>query len=177
MGNLNKVPFVVNVRKNQNMNSPSYAQYFPVAEQKPTLSLKGFARHLVEHGKRTDYSDCVLFLQSVVDCLVELLSQNQPVKLDGLGIFYPSITATKGGYATVQSLLDNLRESIKGVNFRFRPEAAGEEDEKLTSTAMKDRCVFQAGYFLTPVYGENHKYLGVKKTNLNAPVVPTPPEP
>ena len=176
MGILNKVPFVVNVRKNQNMNSPSYAQYFPVAEQKPTLSLKGFAKHLVEHGKRTDYADCVLFLQSVVDCMIELISQNQPVKLDGLGIFYPTITAVKGGYATAQELMDNLRDSIKGVNVRFRPEGSGEDDEKITSTAMKDRCTFQAGYFLTPVY-DGSKYLGVKKTNLNAPVVPTPPEP
>ena len=143
-----KIPFVVNVRKNNNMNSSTYGNYYYEADEKETLDLKGFARHLVEHGKRTDYGDCVLFLQNIVSCLQELLTQNQPVKLDGLGIFRASIKNRKGGYQSIQLAVDDLAtaQGIKGVKINVQGEAAGEEDEKLTSTAMKDRCTFVAGY-------------------------------
>jgi hypothetical protein len=172
----NEITFQVNLRQNENTTSRAYGNYYFEAETKEPLSLKGFARHLAEHGKLATYEMLVLVLQNVVSCMKELVTQGQPVKLDGLGIFYPTITAVSGGYVSPQELMDNLRDSIKGVNIRFRPEGAGESNEKITSTAMKDRCTFQAGYYVAPVYDGN-KYLGVKKTNLNAPVVPTPPEP
>ena len=95
-----KIPFVVNVRNNNNMNSSTYGCYYPVADTKKTLDLKGFAKHLVQHGKRTDYADCVNFLVSVVECMQELLLQNQGVKLDGLGTFSATIEAEKGGKTT-----------------------------------------------------------------------------
>ena len=94
---IRKIPFTVNVRQNKNLNSSAYGMYYPVADVKKTLDLKDFARHLVQHGKETDYGKCVLFLQNVVDCLQELLCQNQSVKLDGLGTFAAYIQATKGG--------------------------------------------------------------------------------
>ena len=41
-----KISFVVNVRKNNNMNSSTYGMYYLVAETKKTLELKSLARHL-----------------------------------------------------------------------------------------------------------------------------------
>ena len=38
----------------------------------------------------------------------------------------------------------NIDLLIKGVHLRFRPEGAGTPDEKLTSRALKDQCVFEA---------------------------------
>ena len=172
-----KIPFVVNVRKNTNMNSPSYGMYFPVADTKKTLDLKGFARHLVEHGKRTDYGDCVLFLQNIVDCLEELLLQNQSVKLDGLGTFTATIQATKGGKQTIADVVNDLEGSIKGVHVRFIPENAGEEGDKLTSVAMKDKCAFAAGYSLTSykVQTSGGKQRSIqKKVNIDAILNPEP---
>ena len=46
------------------------------------LNLKGFAKHMTSHGKIADYQMCVLVLGQVVECMSELLSQGQPVKLD-----------------------------------------------------------------------------------------------
>ena len=176
-----KIPFVVNVRKNNNMNSPSYGAYFPVADTKKTLDLKGFAKHLVEHGKRTDYGDCVLFLQNIVDCLEELLLQNQSVKLDGLGTFCATIQAKKGGYQSIEALVGDLENSVKGVHVRFIPENAGDEEDKLTSTSMKEKCAFTAGYQLTSykvtTSGGKQKSIQ-KKVNIESILNPEPnPEP
>ena len=63
--------------------------YYPEVEPKEPMSLKGFARHLSEHGKLATYEMLVLVLQNIVSCMKELATQGQPVKLDGLGTFYP----------------------------------------------------------------------------------------
>lgn len=172
-----KIPFVVNVRKNNNMNSSTYGCYYPVADTKKTLDLKGFARHMVDHGKRTDYADCVQFLVNVVDCLQELLLQNQSVKLDGLGTFTATIQAVKGGKQSIEALVADLENSIKGVHVRFIPENAGDQEDKLTSVSMKDKCAFTAGYSLTTYKVTNSKGKQVsiqKKVNLESVLNPQP---
>ena len=172
-----KIPFTVNVRQNKNLNSSAYGMYYPVADTKETLDLKGFARHLVQHGKETDYGKCVLFLQNVVDCLQELLCQNQSVKLDGLGTFAAYIQATKGGYQTIQELVADLDGSIQGVHVRFIPENAGDEQDRLTSVAMKEKCSFTAGYKLESYVYQNGKgknVRGQRKTNLESILNPEP---
>ena len=178
---IRKIPFVVNVRKNNNMNSSTCGCYYPVADMKKTLDLKGFARHLVEHGKETDYGKCVVFLQNVVDCLQELLCQNQSVKLDGLGTFAAYIEAKKGGAQSIADLVADFESYIKGVHVRFIPENAGDEQERLTSVAMKEKCAFTGGYSLTTYKVTNSKGRQVsvqKKTNLESVLNPEPqPEP
>ena len=138
----NEVTFLVNLRKNENTDSKYYGHYYPEAEPKEPLSLKGFARHMVSHGKRVSYEEMVLMLQQTVSCLKELATQGQPVKLDGLGIFYPTVEGTTGGATTVEGGVENLTELIEGVHLRFLPEGA--KDEKLTSKALKEACVFEA---------------------------------
>ena len=137
-----EITFLVNLRKNKNTASKTYGLYYPEAEPKEPLSLKGFARHLAEHGKLATYEMLVLVLQNVVSCMKELNAQGQPVKLDGLGTFYPSIEGE--GAASVEDGAANVDALIKGVHLRFRPEGAGTPDEKLTSRAFKEQCVFEA---------------------------------
>ena len=132
--------FLVNLRKCENTESKGYGMYYPEAEPKEALSLKGFARHMSEHGKLTSYEMLVLVLQNVVSCMKELVSQGQPVKLDGLGTFYPTIEGTAS--ATVEAGVQNMTENIKGVHLRFRPE--GVKGEDLRSRALKEVCVFEA---------------------------------
>ena len=138
----NVITFQVNLRKNKNTASKTYGLYYPEAEPKVPLNLKGFARHLAEHGKLASYEMLVLVLQNIVGCMKELCAQGQPVKLDGLGIFYPSIEGE--GAATVEDGAANIDALIKGVHVRFRPEGSGTPDEKLTSRVFKDQCVFEA---------------------------------
>jgi hypothetical protein len=82
----------------------------------------------------------------MVSCPKELTVQGVPVKLDGLGTFYPSIEST--GSATVLGY-DPLT-NISGVHMNFRPEAAGGADEKLTSRILKDLCTFKMNDYVIP---------------------------
>lgn len=136
----NELTFLVNFRKNENTDSKYYGQYYPEAESREPLSLKGFARHMTEHGKRVSYEELVLMLQQTVSCMRELITQGQPVKLDGLGIFYPTVEGKPAG--SVELAVQNMVENIEGIHLRFQPE--GEKDEKLTSRALKEKCVFEA---------------------------------
>ena len=133
----NEITFLVNLRKNTNTASKTYGQYYGEAEATEPLSLKGFAKHLSEHGKLATYEMLVLVLQNVVSCMKELICQGQAVKLDGLGTFYPTVEGT--GADSVLEYLPSV--NIKGIHLRFRPE--GCKDDDITSRALKDACVFE----------------------------------
>jgi nucleoid DNA-binding protein len=170
MGNVNKVAFVVNFRKCNNSNSKNYGKYLLEADQKKTLSLKGFARHLSEHGKRTDYGDAVLFLENIVSCLKELMSQNQPVKLDCFGTFYPTIR-NKGCSADLREAVDTMAEHIKGVKVDFLGDNAGDVEDKMTSTALAKQCKYAAGYLVESydyTNGKGKAVKGTRKTNVES---------
>ena len=149
-----KVTFKVNLRQNQNSYSNAYGHYYAEPDVNEPLNLKGFARHLSEHGKLAGYDMLVLVLNNIVDCMGELLSQGQPVKLDGLGTFRPTITNSKPAASGVKarntvedSLAVGLDEIIEGVNITFIPENT--KGEKLTSKAFKEQCVFEAAYVIS----------------------------
>ena len=142
------IAFLVNLRKNENTESKGYGCYYCEAEKKEPMNLKGFARHLAEHGKLASYEMLVLVLQNVVDCMTHLVATGQPVKLDGLGTFYPTI---EGKPATsVEKGVEQMNENIVGVHLRFRPEGAKGED--LTSRMLKEKCTFQAYQLIKTKY-------------------------
>ena len=140
------IAFPVNLRKNKNQYSPAYGKYFPEVDTKEPLNLKGFARHLSEHGKLVDYPMAVLVLQNIVNCLKEMVVQGQPVKLDGFGTFSPTIESEgrKAKTSVEDSLNVGIENLIAGVHLRFMPENS--KGEKLTSRALKDECTFKAAY-------------------------------
>jgi len=138
---------LVDVYKNRNTASKTYGQFYGRVFNRETLSLKGFAKHMTEHGKRLSEEELVLFLKQVVSCMKELIVQGQPVKLEGLGTFYPSLECK--GTSTPQSF-DPL-VNIIGVHMNFRPEAAGATDEKLTSRILKDLATFKMNDYVIPV--------------------------
>ena len=103
---------------------------------KEPLNLKGFAKHMTSHGKIADYQMCVLVLGQVVECMSELLAQGQPVKLDGLGTFSPSVDGQKLGKNDVESAVAAGADAmINGIKINFTPENT--KGEKLTSRAFK----------------------------------------
>ena len=66
---------------------------------------------------------CVLVLGQVVDCMKELLTQGQPVKLDGFGTFSPSVDAQKLGKANLADAVAGGPEAmINGIHINFIPE-------------------------------------------------------
>ena len=134
------IPMVINLRQNKNDESTAYGKYFAEVDSKEPLNLKGFAKHMTSHGKIADYQMCVLVLGQVVDCMTELLSQGQPVKLDGLGTFYPSVDGQKLGKANLtEAVAGGPDAMINGIKINFNPENS--KGEQLTSRAFKDQCI------------------------------------
>ena len=79
-------------------------------------------------------------LIKMASCMIELIAQGNPIKIDGLGIFWPTVESTKEGI-TRAALLEgkwNANTYVKGVHIRFRPE--GVSDDDITSRTFKDMC-------------------------------------
>ena len=76
----------------------------------------------------------------------EMVTQGQPVKLDGFGTFSPTLEVQdrKAQDSVEKSLALGLENLIGGVHLRFVPENS--KGEKLTSRALKDECTFKAAY-------------------------------
>ena len=72
--------------------------------------------------------------------MIELIAQGNPVKIDGLGIFWPTVESVMAGI-TKADLLDgkwNANTYVKAIHIRFRPEGSG--DDNITSRTFKDQC-------------------------------------
>ena len=79
-----------------------------------------------------------------------MMSHGQPVKLDGLGTFRPTVTSTPGGAASIEEALRvGVNNLVQGVNFVFIPENA--QGEEITSKKFKDQCSLQFAYLVETV--------------------------
>ena len=136
------IAFLVNLRKNIVEGSKMEGRYYPEAESKEALTTKGFAKHVADHGGMVTYEFMQLVLASIVKCLKEMMSHGQPVKLDGLGTFRPTVTSTPGGAASIEEALRvGVNNLVQGVNFVFLPEnAQGEEITFRRSSRISARC-------------------------------------
>ena len=169
------IPMVINLRQNKNDDSTAYGKYFAEVDSKEPLNLKGFAKHMTGHGKIADYQMCVLVLGQVVECMSELLAQGQPVKLDGLGTFYPSVDGQKQGKNSLTKAVEAGADAmINGIKINFTPENT--KGEKLTSRAFKEQCVFEFGYVVeSEIRTVNGKERRVqKKTPISYLMAPAP---
>ena len=169
-----EIPMVINLRQNKNDESTAYGKYFAEVDAKEPLNLKGFAAHMTSHGKIADYQMCVLVLGQVVDCLKELLTQGQPVKLDGFGTFSPSVDGQKQGKAVLaEAVAGGADAMINGIKINFIPENT--KGEKLTSRALKEDCIFTFGYLVESekrtVNGKEKRFQ--KKTPLSYVLAPS----
>ena len=153
------IAFLVNLRKNTVPGSDMEGRYYPEAESKETLTTKGFARHVSDHGGTlVSYELMQLVMAAIVKCLKEMMSQGQPVKLDGLGTFRPTVTSVKGGAASIEDALRmGVNNMVEGVNFIFIPENA--QGEEITSKKFKEQCSLQFAYLVETFY----KMVGGKK--------------
>ena len=83
----NQISLLVDLYKNMMTTSKGYGMIYGRVFSRKGLNLKGFARHVSDHGGLVKYDLMVLVIQNIVECLKELLVQGVPVKLDGLGTF------------------------------------------------------------------------------------------
>ena len=144
------IAFLVNLRKNIVEGSKMEGRYYPEAESKEALTTKGFAKHVADHGGMVSFEFMQLVLAAIVKCLKEMISHGQPVKLDGLGTFRPTVTSVPGGAASVEDALRmGVNNLVQGVNFVFIPENA--QGEEITSKKFKDQCSLQFAYLVETI--------------------------
>ena len=140
-----EIPMVINLRQNTNDDSTAFGKYFAEVDSKEPLNLKGLAKHMTEHGKISSLEMCQLVLGEMVKCLVHLLREGQPVKLDGFGTFSPSVDGQGNGKNDIETAVAAGPDAmINGIRINFNPENS--KGEKLTSRALKEECVFSYGY-------------------------------
>ena len=132
--------FEINIRKNDNALSEAYGRYYPKAVEKQTISLRGLCNHMAEHNSIYGRDIIQGVLMKMSGCIVELLSQGNPVKIDGLGTFVPTVESEKSGISKADLIAGkwNPQTYVKAIHIRFRPENTN--DDKITSRSFKSLC-------------------------------------
>ena len=135
----NQIVMPINIRQNKNALSKIYGHYFAEVAHRQALSTYGLAKHISGHASLVDENTLRLVLGQLAECMIELISQGQPVKLDGLGTFRPTVQNVPGGAATLEDAQTmGASGLVKGVHIRFYPE--GEDLRDVTYKALKKRC-------------------------------------
>ena len=129
----------VDIRQNKQALSKMYGKWYPEVHHRGTLSSFGLAKHMSDHGSLVTEEVLRLVLGQLSKCIPELLAQGIGIKLDGLGIFFPTVQSIKGGAATIEEASQlGAAALVEGVHIRFRPEQ--EDLRDLTFKAMKKKC-------------------------------------
>ena len=138
---VDKISMAINYRKNKSTRLSSGGKYYAEVDRQKTLSTRGLAQHLKDHNCMVGRDAIMAVLIKLSECVPELVAQGVGVKLDGLGIFYPSVLNEKGG-ATEAEMLDktfNPTSIIKGIRLRFTPDSS--DLDNLTSKQFLTRSV------------------------------------
>ena len=131
------------LRKFKNARSSANNRWFAYVNKAGTLSTRGLAQHMIEHGMIGNRAEVQAMLTKLSECIPELVAQGYGVKLDGIGIFYPTIANVKGGAESPAEF--NLSTNVKGVRFKFRPDSTDLDD--LTTKAFGKKVSFGNGYY------------------------------
>ena len=132
----NEIKMGINLRQNKNVKNAGYGKYYPEVDTQETLTLKGFAKHMSDHGSIYTLDIIEGVLKKITQCLPELISQGVPVRLDPLGTFLPTCSVDKPVLNIAAMENADPNDVVKGVHIRFLP--YGVEDDNITSRRFKD---------------------------------------
>jgi hypothetical protein len=135
-----KIALGINLRKNKISGSAGYGKYYPEVDTQKTLSLRGFAQHMVDHGSIYGRSIVEGVLLQITDCLPELVAQGVPVQLGSLGTFYPTAEVAKDAAVLNIAAMDGLNPNdiVKAIHIRFLPDST--KLDNLCGPQFKNRC-------------------------------------
>ena len=138
-----RIALGINLRQNKITGNAGYGKYYPEVDVQKTLSLRGFAQHMTDHGSvyGRDLLEGVLI--KITECLPELVSQGIPVQLGGLGTFYPTAQVKKD--AAVSSIADmdglNPNDIVEAIHIRFLPDTS--KLDNISGKAFKEACALE----------------------------------
>ena len=119
------------MRKNKNRKSAGFGNFYSEVVQREGLSQRGFIDHVAKHVIGVPRPLVAAVIGQISQCIPELLSQGVSVKIDKLGVFFPTVHS-KG---VDDPLKYNPATDVLGVRMRFRPDSTMDDD--LTSLKFK----------------------------------------
>ena len=133
----------INLRQNKIIGSSAYGKYYPEVDTQKTLSLRGFAKHMTDHGSLYGRAIVEGVLMQITECLPELVAQGVPVQLGNLGTFYPTAEVAKDGAVLDIPQMDGLNPNdiVKAIHIRFLPDAT--KLDNLCGPKFKDACTLE----------------------------------
>ena len=138
-----KIAMGINLRQNKIEGSSAYGKYYPEVDQQKTLSLRGFAQHMTDHGSLYGRAIVEGVLLQITECLPELVAQGVPVQLGSLGTFYPTAEVMKDKAVLNIAAMDGLNpnEIVKAIHIRFLPDST--KLDNLCGPKLKDACTLE----------------------------------
>ena len=138
-----KIAMGINLRQNKIEGSSAYGKYYPEVDQQKTLSLRGFAQHMTDHGSLYGRAIVEGVLMQITECLPELVAQGVPVQLGSLGTFYPTAEVKKDGAVLNIAAMDGLNPNdiVKAIHIRFLPDST--KLDNLCGPKFKDACTLE----------------------------------
>ena len=116
---------------NKNKKSNAYGKTYGRLQTVDVLTTDDLCRHIQKHGSVFTAAEVKGVTEKLISCIVELLLEGNKVKLDGLGIFYLSVSTTGEENAE-----DFNVSNIRRVSVRFQGDRSKESDY---ATAMLTR--------------------------------------
>ena len=138
-----KIALGINLRQNKITGNAGYGKYYPEVDVQKTLSLRGFAKHMTDHGSvyGRDLLEGVLI--KITECLPELVSQGIPVQLGGLGTFYPTAQVKKDAAISSIAEMEGLdpNDIVEAIHIRFLPDTS--KLDNISGRAFKEACALE----------------------------------
>ena len=137
MSTVNQIQMRYNVvQANINEGDRPNNKWYAKAVRNGTLTLRGLANHITEHGSIYTLDVVYGVLVKFASCLKELVAQGVAVKLDTLGTFYPSFESE--GAVSAEDY--DITTMLKGVHLRFLPESSALDN--ITSRELMKKMAF-----------------------------------
>ena len=112
-----KIAMGINLRQNKIEGSTAYGKYYPEVDTQKTLSLRGFAQHMTDHGSLYGRAIVEGVLLQITECLPELVAQGVPVQLG------------------------SPNDIVKAIHIRFLPDST--KLDNLCGPKFKDACTLE----------------------------------
>ena len=126
-----------NLRKFNNDKSKVHNKFYAEVERRKTLSTRGLAKHMSDHQSIYSFDVVLGVLGKLSTCIPEMVGTGVPVKLEGIGTFYPTMESEP-----TDTVSEFSQENIKGVHLRFLPESS--DLDNVTSRVFKEKCSLEA---------------------------------
>ena len=138
-----KIALGINLRQNKITGNAGFGKYYPEVDVQKTLSLRGFAKHMTDHGSMFGRDVLEAVLIKITECLPELVSQGIPVQLGGLGTFYPTAQVKKDAAISSIAEMEGLdpNDIVEAIHIRFLPDTS--KLDNISGRAFKEACALE----------------------------------